>query len=191
SVRDISVCTSADNGATFTKAYSFSKDNWVVNGCPHNGPSLVCNDGNSYVTWFTGGGNGGLYYAALNKQNNETGKEKITATGKNVQLCLLPNKEKIIVYNVNQKLDNVFYSKISVDKIDSGKIFTMDITLPKAEASYPVVHALNDNAVIIAWQNKNSIYYRVVDTKKITALKANLLQASGLTAMKDEMHCGM
>src|SRR5690606_18887607 len=39
SVRDISVSKSFDNGRTFSAAAPFSNDNWVIDGCPHNGPS--------------------------------------------------------------------------------------------------------------------------------------------------------
>ena len=40
SIRDMMLATSSDKGKTFTKPLNISQDNWMIDGCPHTGPSL-------------------------------------------------------------------------------------------------------------------------------------------------------
>ncbi|MBV6325474.1 sialidase family protein [Duganella violaceipulchra] len=49
-----------------------SFDNWAIDACPHQGPSLAFGpDGRRHQTWYSGGtDNGGLYYASQNRDGN-------------------------------------------------------------------------------------------------------------------------
>ena len=53
-VRDIAFTMSADNGRTFTPALRVSEDQWVLDGCPENGPALTVDDHNRiHLVWPT------------------------------------------------------------------------------------------------------------------------------------------
>lgn len=190
-IRDVSICNSFNNGSTFSKAYSFTNDNWAINGCPHNGPSVICNNGTSYVTWYTGGNKAGLYYASLNNDNKKTDFEKVTNSGKNIQLCLMPNGDKIIVYNVIENIDGAIYSKIAIHKISKEHTYTSDITSKYANASYPLVHAIDNDRLIVAWQSKNIIYYKLIESKDINEMKNNMIQASNFSQTVPAKCCNM
>lgn len=167
SVRDISISTSSDDGKTFSHASSFSNDNWIIHGCPEDGPSVSDNNKNTYATWFTGGRNKGMYYAELNNKNDVLFKKQISNNGRYIQLCLLPEGEKIIAYNENVHEADSVYSKIMINKIDGNNFFQADVTQDKAHASYPVLCALDTHNVVIAWTDNNAIYYRVLNASQI------------------------
>ncbi|MGF7231782.1 sialidase family protein, partial [Arachidicoccus sp.] len=100
SVRDISISSSADDGQSFSKSVPFSNDHWVIDGCPHDGPSVVSKDAKSYVAWFTGAQNAGVFYAELDKNNHMVAKRLLDPNGRFVQLCLTPDGTRIVAYNV-------------------------------------------------------------------------------------------
>jgi hypothetical protein len=64
-VRDIVVARSSDRGRTWSEAVRVRADNWVFEGCPHAGPSLLVDStGAVHVAWWTGKDeNAGVFYA--------------------------------------------------------------------------------------------------------------------------------
>ena len=53
-VRDVAFTMSADGGRTFAAPVRVSEDNWVLDGCPENGPSLTVDDrGRIHLAWPT------------------------------------------------------------------------------------------------------------------------------------------
>jgi BNR repeat-like domain len=52
-IRDIAKMTSADNGQTFSKSDIVYKDNWQINGCPHNGAVSATFGSTNLVSWYS------------------------------------------------------------------------------------------------------------------------------------------
>ena len=53
-VRDIAFTKSSDGGRTFAPPVRVSDDNWVLDGCPENGPSMIVDaDARVHVVWPT------------------------------------------------------------------------------------------------------------------------------------------
>jgi hypothetical protein len=68
-LRDIAVAASSDGGRTFSPPARASEDDWSIDGCPENGPSVAVDDtGTTHLVWPTvlGGAEptGALFYAA-------------------------------------------------------------------------------------------------------------------------------
>ena len=61
SIRDIAHVISKDLGKTFSAPARISPDNWVIYGCPHTGPSVAESEDGLNISWFTMGGNPGIY----------------------------------------------------------------------------------------------------------------------------------
>ena len=76
SIRDISLATSRDAGATFSNSISFSFDQWNLEGCPHNGPDVVSDGQKIYATWFTGASKNGVYFAELDTLGKPTPRKE-------------------------------------------------------------------------------------------------------------------
>lgn len=164
SVRDISASISSDNGKTFNTAIPFSGDNWKVDGCPHNGPSIASRNEKTYVTWFTGSGKSGVFYAELDANNNMRSKRRLNANGRFAQLCVMPDGSRIAAYDVQYERGDSVYSKIKISRIDEKGFFETAVNLPDSHASYPVVQAADERHVIIAWTDNGKIYYIQQDT---------------------------
>jgi hypothetical protein len=65
SVRDIVVARSTDGGATWGAPQRVHADDWVYEGCPHAGPSMVVDESHRlHIAWWTGvPGRAGVFYA--------------------------------------------------------------------------------------------------------------------------------
>ena len=168
SVRDITVSTSRDNGKMFSPSVTFSNDNWVIDGCPEDGPSVADKNKNTYATWFTGGKIKGIFYAELNNEHVVVFKKQISNNGRFIQLCLLPGGERIIAYNENLKQADSIYSKIMLNRVnEKNQFFAAEVSQEKGHANYPVLCSLDANHIVVAWADNNSIYYRVMNADKI------------------------
>jgi len=167
SIRDMSICMSADNGRTFSSPVAFTNDGWVINGCPHNGPSVIRSGNRAYAAWFTGGMHKGVYYAEMNESDEVIERRTISSNGRNIQLCLLPDKNRVLAYSETVKTADTFYSKVVVDKINDHKMWTMDISKPGEQAAYPVIHPAGSSEFVVAWENSGKIYYRIIDAGAI------------------------
>ncbi|MDF1505675.1 sialidase family protein, partial [Roseisolibacter sp. H3M3-2] len=64
-VREVVVARSADGGRTWDAPARAQRDGWVIDGCPHAGPSLaVDSTGRVHVAWWSGReGAAGTFYA--------------------------------------------------------------------------------------------------------------------------------
>lgn len=181
SVRDISVCNSSDNGRTFRKTVPFSKDHWVLEGCPHNGPSVVNKDDKTYVTWFTGSKQKGVYYAELDKNNEMLQKRQLDPNGRFVQVCLTPDGTRLVTYNVNYQDGDSLYNKIKVMKINKEGFFEKEITLPHAQASYPVVQVTGAHIVVVAWTDNEKVFYKSINSQSISKAASTELAQPAVT----------
>ncbi len=70
SVRDIAVARSTDNGATFAAPVRVSEDNWKIEACPDDGPSMAADShGGIHIAWPTlvagAQPRKGIFYASL------------------------------------------------------------------------------------------------------------------------------
>jgi hypothetical protein len=167
SIRDMSVSKSTNNGQSFSHPVWFSGDNWKINGCPHNGPSVITAGNVTYTAWFTGGAQKGVYYSEMDNKNKILVKRQISANARNIQLCLLPRGTRVLAYNESVQAADSFYSKIVVNKIEDNKVFAKDITSAKAHAAYPVIKAFETDKVIVAWSQEGKVYYSIVEAGKI------------------------
>lgn len=190
SIRDISVSVSSDNGKSFSGATSFSHDHWVVDGCPHAGPSVASRNGNTYVVWYTGASNkSGVYYAALDSNNEIMNKRFLNPNSRFIQLTLEPNGSRIIAHDENYRIGDSLYSRIVVNKVNEEGFFRKRISPQRSHASYPVVVPLGNEKVLVAWtdQDNAQVYYKVVKTSEIlqplqeTALLGKSIAGSKVT----------
>jgi hypothetical protein len=87
SVRDIAFTASRDGGRTFSRPVRVSEDQWQINGCPDDGPSMSV-DGNRrvHLVWPTviperGGPVKALFYASSSDGATFTPRQRIPTEG--------------------------------------------------------------------------------------------------------------
>lgn len=199
SIRDIAISTSSDNGKTFSHATSFSNDNWVINGCPEDGPCVVNKNNSTYAVWFTGGNERGVHYAALNNNQNIIAKQYISNNARFIQLCLLPDNTPIFIYNETDHNGDSAYSNIVLGKMQSDKMFTENVTT-NIQANYPVVQAINNDKVVAAWKKNGKVFYTIADVHFINTPVQTIIRqtasakpdfASVHFALTKDTVCGM
>lgn len=167
-IRDIMLNTSTDKGSSFSVPVSINNDNWVIDGCPHNGPCVVNTNTAIYATWFTGAKGKGVYYAGLNKETKHKEVKLISANGQHIQFAVMPDGSRVIAYNeiIHAPSDSV-YSKIVLNKIEGEKILSKTISDEKSKAYYPVIVGFGKSNIIVAWSEGEKIYYRMMDVTDI------------------------
>lgn len=152
----------------FSPAVNFSNDNWVIDGCPEDGPSVADKNKNTYATWFTGGKIKGMFYAELNNEHAVVFKKQISNNSRFIQLCLIPGGERIIAYNETVRQADSIYSKIMINRVDDkNQFFTADVTRDNEHSNYPVLCSLDTHHIVVAWANNNNVYSRVMNTDEI------------------------
>lgn len=168
-IRDIAIAKSENNGNSFDTPNSFTGDNWQINGCPHNGPSIVASEHQFYVTWFTGKEDvEGVQYAELDSTGAMQNRKQIDVDGQFIQVAAL-NGERYLAYNHDYPGDNgEVEGKIIVEKVQDGKYFKKAIDSPKAKANYPVLKLADNGNLIVAWSDEGQIRYISLSPDSIT-----------------------
>lgn len=184
-VRDMVHSISYDGGESFSEAKRISEDNWAIEGCPHTGPSLASNQDGLHAVWFTAGGDKGVYYtSSFDDGKTFSAREMISKTARHPQMITLPTGALVMVWDEFQSHAGEHQHMLShgsmqhVEKTSGsrivmqirepdGNIKTIDIASDTIEASHPVITALKNNKLIIAWTQKDEqnagIYYKTVD----------------------------
>ncbi|RAJ73911.1 BNR repeat protein [Chitinophaga dinghuensis] len=171
SIRDMVHQTSADGGNSFSAPVRISADNWVVNGCPHTGPTLVANDHGLHFAWFTmGHGKGVFYCQSTDNGNTYTQKESLSTApmAKHPQMTIDKKGEVYITWDEPVKVGNDFNSRIAFlhKSVDGRTLDSQAITADSTWCSYPVLGALQEGILVVFKQrvgNGTAIAYGIME----------------------------
>jgi hypothetical protein len=74
-VRDIWLAKSTDGGDSFESAYDIDQTNWIISGCPSNGPHFTFSGDQVLSTFFSGMGSAGsgVYYSTFDMSQSTAG----------------------------------------------------------------------------------------------------------------------
>ncbi|UYQ93509.1 exo-alpha-sialidase [Chitinophaga horti] len=165
-VRDMVHVQSTDGGVTFTAPARISADNWVINGCPHTGPTMVKNVYGLHFAWFTMGSGEGVFYCQ--SQDNGvtcTKKESISAlpTAKHPQMAAVGDASIALVWDESVKAGDKYNNRIGLQWKDANgaKRSTRFITPDSAFASFPVLRPVNDHQLLVAYKKREGEAERV------------------------------
>lgn len=171
SIRDMMYACSDNMGKSFSTPVRISADNWVVDGCPHTGPSMAINNEGLNFTWFTMGGGSGVYYC------QKTGSEMIFSRRQSVnslpssrhpQIVALPNNDLAIVWDGGTPYQNQVNQRIGLQmRGPSGLLLgTRYLTPDSVNADFPVVRVLSNKAALVAYtegrEGMQQVKYRVI-----------------------------
>jgi len=158
SIRDMVHQVSVDGGRSFSAPVRISADNWVVNGCPHTGPTLTANSKGLHFAWFTmGNGQGAFYCRSEDNGNTYTQKESLSKSpmAKHPQMTTI-NDQVLIVWDEPIKWKDDFNSRIGFQhKAADGKTIQAGIlTADTTYANFPVISAVKENKALIAYKRR-------------------------------------
>ena len=169
-IRDMVLCTSTDNGKTFSEPKRISPDNWKINGCPHTGPTMSENENALHFAWYTSGGGSGVFYSNSRDNGKSFSKRETVSdkpTAKHPQITALNNKEVLIVWDESISDGDHYTTLIGLQhRNKNGKIVSTKYISPKTvNATFPVIKALTKNKFLVAWTQKSetdAVYYETI-----------------------------
>jgi hypothetical protein len=160
-IRDIALTKSSDGGRTFAPPVRVSEDNWVLDGCPENGPAIAMGQSNAiHVVWSTlvRGSSGAeenlaLFYATSRDGQRFTKRQQIPTEGvsRHPQLALGADGTITVAWDEQLKgARRVVVVQGTSDHENSVRFIRQSVS--DEPGSYPAVASLAGGA-IVAWTN--------------------------------------
>jgi hypothetical protein len=137
--RDMGYLHSSDFGKTYSEPVSLYEDHWLVNACPHAGPSLARGAKGLEATWYTGAeGSSGVKWAYQSSK-----KMILHLKGDKVrmpQLASNPKGETALVFAEIKQMGDRYFKQIGLIKKDvRGRLTKSYISDVNFDCSYPTI----------------------------------------------------
>jgi hypothetical protein len=167
SIRDMVHIVSTDNGKTFSAPERISKDNWVINGCPHTGPAMTQNKNGFHFAWYTMGNGQGVFYcnskdncASYSSRDSVSGR----SSAKHPQIITLQDDDLVVVWDETVQKGEKYNAWIGLQQRDAeGKTMSTRYVSPDTAVSeFPVILSAGDNSIVLAYSTKGSKNKQVV-----------------------------
>ncbi|MGV3529506.1 MAG: sialidase family protein [Flavisolibacter sp.] len=157
SIRDMVHIVSTDGGKTFSAPQRISEDNWVINGCPHTGPSMTENKSGLHFAWFTGGQKSGSFYTT-SVDGGETFQpsQTVSAAGSHPQVAALKDGDLLIAWDESEVKDGKVQKRIGVETRDAKGSSRGKLVLATGDdaVSFPVICPLSEDHAMVAFTRK-------------------------------------
>lgn len=185
SMRDIAFARSADGGRRFEPLVRVSEDNWQLNGCPEDGPTLAVDQaGVIHIAWSTvakneerkanSGADGdgeptkALFYATSRDGKTFSPRARIStaqdATPGHPQLALASDRSAAIVWD--ELVEGV--RRVSFTRVSPTGVFRPAQILSAGEsASNPVIVPAGTN-LLVAWTSRSAAAKSPAEPSMIT-----------------------
>ncbi len=146
-IRDMMIASSED-GRAFTAPMKISQDNWMIDGCPHTGPSLCSSKGGLYSLWYTQGGGTGLFYSFKPNGTNEFNKrELISSNGRHPQVSA-GDTRFIMVWEEATGEEKNSFTNIMCQVSNEQEVIKHCLSPQQANAFAPVVTPTGDGFLV-------------------------------------------
>jgi hypothetical protein len=160
-IRDIAFSMSKDGGRTFAPPARVSEDNWVIDGCPENGPSVAVDaTGRIHILWPTrvmstttpGEATLALFYATSREGQRFTPRQRLPTEGvaRHPQLILGPRGTVIATWEEQERGSRRIALARGASGAGDAVTFERQIISDAAPAVYPVIASTADG-LVAAW----------------------------------------
>ncbi|HLP43042.1 MAG TPA: sialidase family protein [Fibrobacteria bacterium] len=156
SIRDMVHMVSTDGGKAFSPPQRISPDDWVINGCPHTGPTMTENQNGLHFSWFTMGKGEGVFYGrSADYGKTFSPRESVSSkpSAKHPQITAFESGNLAIVWDEASQQGDATGNHIGLQvrdplgKVIGGKIATSD----SGNFSFPVLKAIDNATLLIAY----------------------------------------
>jgi len=160
-IRDIAFAKSADGGRTFSAPVRVSDDNWVLDGCPENGPAIAVDSGKRiHVVWPTlvpgatpnSPPTLALFYATSADGTRFTPRQQIPTEGvpRHPQIALGSSGQVLIVWDEQSSgTRNIALARGTIDGQGTTR-FLREALRDDAPGNYPFV-STTESGTIVGW----------------------------------------
>jgi len=175
-VRDLAFTKSSDGGRTFAPPVRVSDDNWVLDGCPENGPALAVDEAKRiHVVWPTlvpgatpaSEPTLALFYSMSRDGRQFTARQRIPTQGfpRHPQISLGRTGELIVAWDEQANgTRRIAMARGANDDKGTPRFLRQQIG-DSARAEYPVLARANDDT-IVAWTS-GSVGQTVIRTERL------------------------
>ena len=162
SIRDIAFAKSIDGGRGFSPIVRVSNDNWELNGCPEDGPSLaVDQSGTIHIAWATVVNDGepqkAVFYATSRDGQVFSPRKRVPTTGTTTpgHPQLLVNSDGSVVIAFDEVAGG--RRQVSLTRLSQSGVFAPAQILSGDEsAMHPVFVRLGTRNLLVAWTSRPS-----------------------------------
>jgi hypothetical protein len=171
-IRDIAFSSSRDGGRTFAPPVRVSEDNWVLDGCPENGPAMaVGSGGRVHLVWPTlvAGATSGseptlaMFYSTSGDGRRFSPRQRLATAGTpyHPQVALSATDGSLLVVwdELGGGRRRVVAARGSVD--GRGPTFVREEIAAGGSASHPVV-AATQHGFVVGWTDTSTVPSRIV-----------------------------
>ena len=161
SMRDIAFAKSSEGGRRFDPFVRVSNDNWQLNGCPEDGPTIAIDDtGLIHIAWSTVVADGephkALFYATSRDGRTFSERAQVPvaagATPGHPQLTPVPEGGAAIVWDdVLKGVRRVSFTRVS----RTGVFQPPQVLSGDAGASHPVI-VMSQRHLLVAWTSRSA-----------------------------------
>ena len=160
-IRDIAFTKSSDSGRTFAPPVRVSDDNWVLDGCPENGPALIVDGAKRiHIVWptlvpgatSTSEPTMELFYAMSEDGRRFTARQHIPTVGvpRHPQMTLGANDDLLVAWDEQARgTRHVAVARGTIDARGKARFVRQPIG-DGVRAEYPVLSTVDDGT-IVAW----------------------------------------
>ena len=165
-IRDIAFARSADGGRTFSAPIRVSDDNWVLDGCPENGPAIAVDAAKRiHVVWPTlvpgatpnSPPTLALFYASSADGKQFTPRQRIPTAGvpRHPQIALGSSGKIFVAWDEQSAgTRTIALAQGTVDGKGAAR-FSRETVRDDAPGNYPFV-ATTDSGTIVGWTSGTS-----------------------------------
>jgi hypothetical protein len=152
-IRDISIVRQIDGAWTAPK--SVHADNWHIEGCPVNGPSVAARGKTVAVAWFTGAGDREQVKVALSQDNGATFGAPVQVDGGNpagrVSIALSASGEAHVLWleRGEQERGEIRLRTVAADGAMSEPVVVTETSTARA-SGFPRMAVVGED-LVIAW----------------------------------------
>jgi hypothetical protein len=156
-IRDIAFTVSRDGGRTFAEPIRVSDDQWVLDGCPENGPAMAIDSRQRvHVVWPTlvGGATPDvepaleLFYAASGDGRVFSTRHRLPTEGVPKHAQIVAAQDELLIAVWEEQAGGK--RRVVVGRARGGQAFTRQIVSGSGSATYPVI-ALAGDSPVVAW----------------------------------------
>lgn len=174
-VRDMSIVRWVDG--SWTQPKPIHQDNWLLNGCPVNGPAMATKEENVAVAWFTAANDTPSVWVVFSQDNGANFNEPIRLDAGNaigrVDLTMLDTSTALVSWLEPQGESMVLQlAKVNVDGSKEAPI-TVTKTSAARQSGFPQMEVI-DNTAYVAWTDVTAGEDGKKGTTKVRVLKVGL-----------------
>ena len=160
-VRDVAFTRSVDQGRTFAPPVRVSNDNWVLDGCPENGPAMTLDQANRiHIVWPTlipgatpaSEPTLALFHAMSSDGRRFSTRQRITTEGVPRHPQIVSGRRGELIIAWDEQARGTRRVAVARGTIDSGgrARFVRQSIDDSMRAEYPVLAAVSDG-MLVAW----------------------------------------